>query len=229
MSGDNYAKKSAALEKDIMNAKVMIHKINVVQNPFAHLRNVLQPNHLQKIFLTMYQSIIIGLATVHSQAIGTLTKGIHIGQVLSNRVTNIFQAQHEDDDETESAAELFSEMGVGFRTVLNVVSRGVGIILSFALDETLGLISACSLGSDIVLNSIQSLIDPILIKLKIPTMKATPAATAAAHTALIVLGVRSQIFRGHAHDIPVILRLPLAPLLAVEFFLKKMVMTNTLF
>lgn len=65
-----FAENSVLLEKQIVLVNQMIDNISVINNPFAHVRKVINPKHVQEIFNAMYHSIIIGMATVHSQAIG---------------------------------------------------------------------------------------------------------------------------------------------------------------
>lgn len=72
MNETEYTEKSVLLEKQIIVDNQLIDKVSVLDNPFAHLIIVINPEQMQKIFVAMYHSVVIGLATVHSQAIGII-------------------------------------------------------------------------------------------------------------------------------------------------------------
>ena len=166
--------------------------------------------------------------------VGNVAMGLHIGKVACNRVTKFFHNQPDNDDESESepiesAAELLSTNVAWLKASLAVITRSAGVILSFFMNETLDVISACSLGTDILINGLQSLLDPIFKKMKIGTIKNSPKTTAAVHFILIFLGVKLQIFGANKYEIHPIIKVILAPVLMLEAFLKRMVLTNGLF
>lgn len=162
--------------------------------------------------------------------------GLHIGKVACNRITKFFHNHPNDGDNgdempepIESAAELLSTNVAWVEAALIFATRAAGVVLSFVMNETLEVISACSLGTDILINGLQSLLDPILKKMKLGTIKESPKVTAAVHAILVFLGVKLQMFTADKVEIHPLLRVILLPVLILEGFLKKMVMTNGLF
>ena len=54
-------------------------------------------------------------------------------------------------------------------------------------------ISTCALGSHMLVESMEDLIDPILEKFELPTLKANPSTAAAIQTSAVMIGVASQL------------------------------------
>ena len=79
-----YTEKSISLEKQIIADNQMIDRLSILNNPFAHMRIVINPKHIQEIFVAMYHSVIIALAAVHSQAIGNILSYKSLNQSVYN-------------------------------------------------------------------------------------------------------------------------------------------------
>jgi hypothetical protein len=96
------------------------------------------------------------------------------------------------------------------------------------MDNTMNTITACILGSHLLVDGLEGWLDPLLQQFELPSLQGTPQGSTIAHTALLAVGLRSQIF-GSGHTLPFLLRVVLAPVLGFEYFLSKLVVKKRMF
>ena len=87
--------------------------------------------------------------------------------------------------------------------------------------------SACSIGSNMIVNALEAFLDPILVKLDLPTLETSPQKVTLLQTLLVVAGYWHQMRPGGAH-IPGYIKFILSPFSALELLLSKMMLSKKL-
>lgn len=76
--------------------------------------------------------------------------------------------------------------------------------------------SACSLGSEMIISSLEDLVDPYLEQAKLPTLKSNTELVTCLQASLVTIGFTRVVTAGHPHGL---VRILLSPLYAVEKFI----------
>ena len=167
----------------------------------------------------------------------TCVYSMHIGKVAYDRIYTLLQRRDSfntlDTTTTTSTSSLISttydsgddnNTDKWFRSTALVLTRSIGVLLAFLLDHSIEVINVCSLGSNILINGLESLLDPFLNKLNLPTIESNPTYITIIHTILLYIGIKTQLYSNNKHNnsgLPQIFKILLSPLLGFEFFLKK--------
>ena len=165
---------------------------------------------------------------------------MHIGKVAYDRINTLLQRRDSfntlDTTSTTTSTSTSSLISTTydsgednntdkwFRSTALVLTRSIGVALAFLLDHSIEVINVCSLGSNILINGLESLLDPCLFKFNLPTIESNPKYITIIHTVLLYIGIKTQLFNHnnkHNSGLPQVLKILLSPLLGFEFFLKK--------
>lgn len=184
----------------------------------------------QEIGVAIYQTFIMGIAAVSSQAVATMTMGLNMGKVAFDRMFKIFTLYTSTHHSaiTDAASNFVDTHPEWIQTGGKLFAKTLGVVIAFVMDKATNVFSACSMGSSMIVNAVEELVDPILVQLGLPTLEGTPHGVAVLQTALIAIGYRSQIFNVGS-SLPTILKIVLAPLIAFEAFLSGLVFKKGLF
>jgi hypothetical protein len=185
------------------------------------------PVHLGEVVGALYQSIILGIAAVSSQALAQLTQGLSMGKVAYERAARMFKKtvnQYHDNEVITMAESYVSSHKEWVGMSGRIVSRALGVVIAFLMDKALAVYGACTVGSDMLVNAIEDLFDPLLEKMHAPTIRSQPYYATMLQTSLIVIGARSQLLG--RNRLPLVLKVLLSPVLAFEYFLDNLVLTK---
>jgi len=132
--------------------------------------------------------------------------------------------EQDDSDEREALLEKNAEWLI---VLVLSVSRLLGVLLSLGLDDMMASVSQCALGSHLLVEAMESWLDPVLSQLHLPTIHSTSILDLAAHSILFAWGmwqtVLVALFGGQPRSLPSVLKVLLTPLRAFEFILSKFV------
>lgn len=172
----------------------------------------------------------MGIAAVTSQTVATLTMGLNMGKIAFDRGFKAFQgiAAIHHTPGLDAASTFINTHPDWVQTTGKFVSRSIGVLIAFVMNRAAHVFSACSIGSNMIVEAAQEILDPLLEKLELPTLKSTPQGAALLHTALLSLGFLQQ-FKPGGGGLPGFLKLILAPAIAFEFFLSQLVMKKSMF
>jgi hypothetical protein len=112
---------------------------------------------------------------------------------------------------SENTLKLSEEDDQILKTVSNVIGTVSGLFISFIYRKLSHLMTSSSIGAEMVTNSIQELVDPILIHNKLPPLRNRAYIMTVLQGALFVVG-----FAQVRHNSSFIENVLLSPLLAVE-------------
>lgn len=148
--------------------------------------------------------------------------GLNLGKTVFDRILSAFRSfASSRRSATIDAASDFVDAHSGWVQIAGkAFARAVGVAIAFAMGKLTAIFSACSVGSQMVVQSIEAVVDPWLVHFNLPPLKDTPGRVTAMQTSLLALGYTFQIKHS---GIPLWLKLVLSPVLAFEFFLTKSV------
>jgi hypothetical protein len=190
-------------------------------------------------------------AVATSTYAATITQGINIGHVIGDRLFNLMKElqllwkKYKSSQKPTSGApgstagagagtvqvspETAKKLDEWLRTIVHVVSQGIGLTVAYTMQAASITFSGCVLGSEFILESFEDLVDPQLRRAKLPTLVDNASAVAVVQGALITLGFLSQQlkwFGPQQGGIPQLGKILFAPLIMVENFVQVYVLTR---
>ena len=135
-----------------------------------------------------------------------------LGDIIHSSVMKISELKFLSTSPVPAAPQLSSS------SIVPVICKGLGILAVHFLDAVGPAITACSLGSTMVCDSLESILDPILVKLNLPNLKSNPQAVFVLKSVLAATGVGLNLkSKGPLGTMPSLI----APVVALEKILKE--------
>lgn len=135
-----------------------------------------------------------------------------------------------EKDETDERELLVAKNAEWLSAAALSVSRLIGVLLAFCLDNTMAAVSQCVLGSHLLTDAVEASLDPLLERIHLPTVDKTPVLNVAVHTIFFLVGMRRvlvpAVFGVEPQPLPALLKVLLSPLRAFEFLLSKFVINK---
>jgi uridylate kinase len=211
--------KEDAIRKEISEIRASFVKIDALQGGVAHLMSTIDPNHIKTVVGQMYTCLLAGAAAVSSQTAGVVTMGLNIGRVINGFLEKLLTAL-KGNIESNRTVMVLEEIVVEnnsawWKTASQTVAHASGMIAAYFLKRTAAIVSACALGSKMVAEATEEVLDPLLIRLSLPTLKGNPSVSAALQSGALAYGVISQLKPGGGR-MPAVVRLLMSPVLFIE-------------
>ena len=92
ISKAQYELRSSTTKAVLNELEISLEKINAASSLISHLKAAINPAHLQGIAMGLIHTMMMGVAAVSSQAIGTVTEGLHMGKVIFDRGLSKFES-----------------------------------------------------------------------------------------------------------------------------------------
>lgn len=218
-----------AYKTELRQIQTDLSKIAAVSSHMHHLIAAVDPAHLKTIAGQVYISLLAGVAAVSSQTAQAVTLGTNMAKIFSGlgkkffgKFFGILQERAAHNESVLALEHLLDQNRAWASTAITTGSHLLAIVFAGMLKRVAQISSACALGSQMVFDSLEELIDPLLEQMGLPTLKSNPSAAAALQGSVVVVGVLSQM-RGH-HGMPWLVEMALAPVLVAEAILKKTLM-----
>jgi hypothetical protein len=202
-----------------------LSKIAAVSSHVNHLMAAIDPSHLRTIVAQVYISLLAGVAAVSSQTAQAVTLGMNMAKIFTRLGKKVFGFLQEKSARSETVLaleHLVDQNRAWATTAFAAGSHVVAIMFAGALKQLARVASACALGSQMLFDAMEEVLDPLLEHLELPTLKANPAAAAALQGSVVVVGVFAQM-RGH-YGMPWLVKLALSPVLLAEAILNRTLM-----
>jgi hypothetical protein len=215
------------LTKDL-NIELMAldHAADDASSAFKVIANAADTKALQGIALQTYSAILAHLAAESHESVKAITLGLNVGSIVGERLTLVVHSIQKNLMSKQSTAELsvtIDELNKWSRTAIHGVSRVLGVVGSFILRRAALVFSGCMLGSHMLIQSVQTAIDPLLIAANLSTLKSNPELTTAVQFALVGIGFSRQLT---GNSLPAFLRTLLSPLIAADLAITALFMRN---
>lgn len=219
---DLVAKDMTELQVALKRSQSFVHAMLAAVNP-QHLGDVAQNLHVYLLSVT---------AIAHSTTAATITVGLNIGHVLSERTFYLFvEARQLLGGKSAAAAIADADRDGGdvvnpdkwTKTVIQVVGNSLGLSLSYFMQKISLMFGACTMGSEYLLSGFEDLVDPALERMRLPTLRGNHAARVAIQGSLVAVGFCSQL-RGGSFGV----RFLLSPLFLGEAVIKTYIFANVM-
>lgn len=228
MEGDAYLKKQQELHREIVELEAIVAHFN---SSFQLLSTAIDPQGLHEIYMQMYVSIISCIAVASSKTAEICSVGFSIGHVISDRALILLNSQKtrvneilvnqekklEESDPTHSdlskqaqveLLKLCEERDWAGPTA-RFIGNCVGVAIAYMLEKASLTFSACTLGSEMVVEALENICDPLLAKMDLPTLQSNPGVVTVLQTSLVAIGFSRLFTNGHPSTFTKILLFPL--------------------
>ena len=220
---DVVAKDMKELQVALQRSQSFIHAMLAAVNP-QHLTDVAQNLHVYLLSVT---------AIAHSTTAATITVGLNIGHVLSERTFYLYvEARQLLGGKSAAAAIADADRDDGdvvnpdkwTKTVIQMVGNSMGLFFSYTMQKISLMFGACTMGSDYLLSSFEEIVDPALERMRLPTLRGNHAARVVIQSSLITFGFYTQLRGGSAFGV----RFLLSPLFLSEAVIKTYILANVM-
>jgi hypothetical protein len=224
---DTMKAKEAAIREEINKIRACFLKIDAVQGGLAHIMSAVDPLHIKTVIGQIYTSLLAGAAAVTSQSAAAITMGINIGKVFHKFVDKLFsvlKTRLEHNKAVIALEQVLENNAAWWRAASQTVAHAAGVIAAYCLKETTIVLSACALGSHMLLEAVEDICDPFLERMRLPTLKRNPPLAAAIQGGALAFGVLNQMRHG-GDQIPRFLRILMSPIFFVETLIDMLLIT----
>ena len=148
----------------------------------------------------LYSSILSTLAVAKSDTAQKVTRGLHFANVIQDKVTsfskdgnNIFTRLIADVNFPSIPSAMVEKGSTWFASMIHSTAASGGLFLSFFMKDVAQAYSVSILGSDLLLKSLEEILDPICVRFKLPRAgNIPPVIKTIAHSGLVWLAVVKQ-------------------------------------
>lgn len=191
------------------------HSLAVFSNSFTAITNAIDVKCIQGILFQLYSAVMTHIATTSSDSVKAVTLGLSIGKIVGERLDGVVRSiikriKANNSKSINASEDDLNKWAVSF---IHGTSHVVGVMASFFLERAAQVFSSCTLGSQLLLSSVQTLADPLLGELKLPTLASNPEFVTALQMALVGVGFWTQL-RGS--NLSVVAKAVLSPILAAD-------------
>ena len=211
-------KKVTKAAKDLQETKISSGDYNKLSQDLSDLRQVLQksssffhsvstavnPQQLSEIVRNLHVYLLSITAVAASTTAATITVGMNIGKVISDRTYNAivelsgFVNVKQTSEATSSPnattnGESNKANDVWVRYTVQVIGNSIGLSISYLMQKTSLMFGGCIMGSEYILNSFEKMVDPLLMRSNLPTLSMNASAKVAIQSSIIAFGFISQL------------------------------------
>lgn len=178
----------AKVEKQIQEIRETKKKIDAASSALKSILSATEPEQLKEIFFNSYKTALATMTVAKSKTAASVTMGLNFGTQIFESVKymlgnhlHLLQRDGKSDAPTWLA------------TSLQAASSSLGVLLSFLLKKTAMTYAACTMGSEILVTQLVQAVDPVLKRMKLPPISASPVATQTLQTAITAIAVLHQL------------------------------------
>ena len=166
----------------------------------------------------MYSAILSHIAATSHETVKAVTLGLSIGNIVGERLATVVQSISRNLKSKDTNAQLVvsdEEMGKWTVAAIHGGSRALGIAISFFMERMAAMFSGCVLGAQMVMQALETVIDPLLEGAQLPTLAKNPELLTTMQMSLVGVGFMSQLKNGR--HLPELVKILLAPLYALDY------------
>ena len=197
---DLYEKKKGKIQEDIDALNQSKEKFLTASSSVRTILSTIQPDHLKIIFMHLYSSLLSTLAVARSDTAQKVTRGLHFANVIQDSVTsfskegnNVFTRLIAELSVPGVPSTIIEKGSTWLASVIHSAAASGGIFLSFFMKDIAQSYSVSILGSDLLLKSLEEILDPICEKFKFSGYgKVSPFLKTITHSGIVWLAVAKQ-------------------------------------
>ncbi len=199
----------------------------------SSLQRSIDPDKIKSVLTNFLATFTIALASVTSATAGAITMGLSMGHAVSSKLIHVGErfANKLNLKENPSEREKFVKNMIAteygkkwFKSMIQLTTNTAAILFAAKFQRLGMVLSTCALGSQMVMDSARSLIDPWLERFGFESImiRHWPIGADVLQTGIMWLGFLYTVRPG-ASGPPLYIALPLLPFLVVEKILKSLV------
>lgn len=148
ISKSQFESKSKIILIDLIDLRKRMEKIKVSENPVMRIISSVNPSHVTDIVRSMYSSLIVGVAAVQNPTIGYINMGTNVGTIV-----------HDKLDKAINSKLLVTDVHTGqwAKEAPSIISKAIGVFLTYKFQAISPIFSACVLGSQIITGVVEKL------------------------------------------------------------------------
>jgi hypothetical protein len=206
--------KEDAIRSEISEIRASFLKIDAIQGGLVHFMSTVDANNLKIVVGQLYTCLLAGAATVSSQTAAVVTMGLNISRSFIEKVLLALKG-FENNKGFETIEQVVANKSAWWKMASQCVAQASGVVFVYFLRRTASIVSACALGSKMLVESVEDVLDPFLVKASLPTLRDNPSIAATVQSGVLVYGVFSQLKPGSG-KMPLLIKLLTAPMFFIE-------------
>ena len=202
---DLFLKKKTKIQKDIDDLNQSKQKILAASSSMKTILSALNPDHLKNVLLHSYSSVLSTLAVTKSVTAQKVTRGLHFANVIQDKITSFYKEDNltltrfmKDVSVPGVPSSVLEKGSTWLGSMVHSTAAAGGVYLSFFMKDMAQSYSVSILGSDLLLRSLEEILDPVCKKFQLPSIgRMPPMVKTIVHSGVAWVAVAKQTALAH--------------------------------